>query len=345
VLSTLWSSISGKFADRFASASAPALIFWLGGLLAWSYAHDGMHALVRPASWLGRQGAFIQALVIAVVLVGVTASAVVVNRLTAPALRLLEGYWPSWAGPVQRTLVARQVRRGLAEDDEWQQLMRGIFGDAAGEQIAAGEHAAEREQIAAGEHAAAEKRAALAAEAAVRAQALARFGRLERARDARPSQPDLYMPTRIGNILRAAETRPRDKYGLDSVAVWPRLWLALPDSTRQEITVARAAVDSAVAASIWGILFLIFIPWTVLALPAGLALSAVAVLAWVPARAEVFGQLVVAAFDVHRTALYQQLRWPLPVSPQDERIQGKRLCSYLQKGSDSQEPVFRQPSG
>lgn len=177
----------------------------------------------------------------------------------------------------------------------------------------------------------------------MRAELLAKYGRLERARERRPSQPCLYLPTKTGNILRAAETRPRDRYGLDAVAVWPRLWLVLPDSTKQEINGARTALDSAVAASIWGILFLVFTGWTILALPIGLAVCAAAVLVWVPARAGVFCQLVVAAFDVHRTLLYQQLRWPLPVTPYDEQLRGKDVSSYLQKGSDDTTPTFTPP--
>jgi hypothetical protein len=340
VLTAFWGSVSGKLADRFAATSGPALIFWLGGLLAWSYAHGGIHALTRPASWLGRQSAFTQVLVIAVVLVGVTASAVVVNRLTTPVLRLLEGYWPEWADPVRRRLVERVARRYAAQDAAWQQVAVQLFDDtAAGPPEAASPPAVPDAPPEAGEAGNADA----ARRAAIRAEVLARYGRLERARSARPSRPELYLPTKIGNILRAAETRPRDKYDLDSIAIWPRLWLALPDSTRQEVTAARTALDSAVAASIWGILFLLFLPWTVLALPIGLAVSAVAVLAWIPNRAELFGQLVVAAFDVHRTALYQQLRWPLPVSPQDEHLQGRRLSTYLQKGSDRPEPVFSSP--
>jgi hypothetical protein len=351
VLTAFWGSISGKLSDRLAAVSAPALIFWLGGLLAWSYAHGGIHTLARPATWLSRQATITQVLVIAVVLVGVTGSSVLVNRLTPPALRLLEGYWPGWAGPVRRRLVERAVRRGIGEDADWQDLI-GQLDDAdpaapadPGAPSALAAPAAPAADPGAPADPDAEAPAAVAAAAADQAERLAKYGRLERARGRRPSRPEFYMPTKVGNILRAAETRPRDKYGLDSVAVWPRLWLTLPDSTRQEITAARAAVDGAVAASIWGILFLVFIPWTVLAVPVGLAVCAVAVLAWLPLRAQAFGELVVAAFDVHRTALYQQLRWPLPASPKDERLQGRLLSTYLQKGSHQPEPVFSPPPG
>ena len=75
----------------------------------------------------------------------------------------------------------------------------------------------------------------------------------------------------------------------------------------------------------------------------GLAVAAIAVTMWVPARAEVFGDLVVAAYDMHRIALYRQLRWPLPTDPENEQVQGKAISAYLQVGSDDPTPIFTQP--
>ena len=39
-----------------------------------------------------------------------------------------------------------------------------------------------------------------------------------------PSQPDQVMPTALGNVLRNAELHPRDRYGIDAVLTWPRLY-------------------------------------------------------------------------------------------------------------------------
>ncbi|MGW2183580.1 hypothetical protein ACWCXX_37285 [Streptomyces sp. NPDC001732] len=113
------------------------------------------------------------------------------------------------------------------------------------------------------------------------------------------------MPTRIGNTLRAVETRPVDKYGLDVVSVWPHLWLLLPDTARKEIATARVSLDASVAASIWGVLFVLFAPLTLWAVPAGLGVAVVAVVAWVPSRAEVYADLLEAGFDLYRRTLYE----------------------------------------
>jgi hypothetical protein len=42
-----------------------------------------------------------------------------------------------------------------------------------------------------------------------------------------PPNESLIMPTRLGNILRAAEAYPQDRYGADAVALWPRMVWAI----------------------------------------------------------------------------------------------------------------------
>ena len=44
-----WEGIGGKLADRWASTSVAALVFWLGGVLAWMSGNGGAHALDAPA--------------------------------------------------------------------------------------------------------------------------------------------------------------------------------------------------------------------------------------------------------------------------------------------------------
>jgi len=245
--------------------------------------------------------------VLVIALVAVSASGLVVSRATLPALRLLEGYWPA------RPRLVAAFRKRLTDkvDDQvtddlasWQDLRLKENPDGAD---------------------------------------LAEIYRLELAMHRRPDPPGPYQPTRIGNLLRAAEGRPGGKYGLDAVTVWPQLWLVLPAETQLEITAARTALDNSVAATIWGILFLAFTPWTILALPAGLIAAVVTAVAWVPARAEVFGSLFEAAFDLHRVALYQQLRWPLPANPAEEIEQGLLVTEYLWRGWDDPVPTFTTP--
>jgi hypothetical protein len=173
---------------------------------------------------------------------------------------------------------------------------------------------------------------------------LAAYNHLERRRRRRPAAAGYFLPTSIGNILRAAERRPVDKYGLDTITVWPHLWLLLPENIRTELCAARTSLDTAVVAATWGILFFAFTPFTWLAIPIGLAVTTIAVTAVIPARAQVFGDLIEAAYDLHRTAVYQQLRWPLPANPKEEHSAGVQLTSYLRRGSDSTTPTFTPPT-
>src|SRR5216684_8217288 len=94
MLTQFWEAIGNKFADRWASASIPALIFWTGGLLAWVRSRGGFSALGPAANWLGHQPVPTQIAVILITLLGIAATAMVVQRLTVPVQRLLEGYWP-----------------------------------------------------------------------------------------------------------------------------------------------------------------------------------------------------------------------------------------------------------
>ena len=65
------------------------------------------------------------------------------------------------------------------------------------------------------------------------------------------------MPLELGNILRAAETKPEEKYGLNAIVCWPRFWLLLPEETKQEISGARAALDVGAQAMFWSLLFIV----------------------------------------------------------------------------------------
>ncbi|MCM3920212.1 hypothetical protein ND748_00715 [Frankia sp. AiPs1] len=305
MLSAFWSSVGGRLADRWAAISAPALLFWLTGLAAWSYHRGGLHTLTVQTRWLDRQTGATQIAAIVTVLLAVAASALVVERLTTPVLRLLEGYWPRWTGPLRRRLASWLSDRAAADAPAWQAAHTLVTNTAT-----------------------------------PTVDQLAMYARLERRRRRRPSAPGYFLPTPIGNILRAAERRPIDKYGLDTVLLWPRLWPALPETTRADLLAARAALNNAVAATLWGILLCAFTPFTPLVIPVGLGLALTTVTAVIPGRAQVFGDLIEAAYDQHRTILYEQTRWPLPTNPHDERERGQALTAYLWRGSDNTTPTF-----
>ena len=149
------------------------------------------------------------------------------------------------------------------------------------------------------------------------------------------------MPTRLGNGMRAAELRPGLRYGLDSVVCWPRLWLLLPDASRQDISGARASLYLSAQAWTCAVLACAGAIWSWWALPLGIA-AAAAIYYWpVLGAARAYCDLVGAAYDVHRRLLYDALQWPYPANPADERVQGTRLTLYLRVGSRDSEPAFQ----
>ena len=301
-----WEGVAGKLADRWSSVSVAALVFWLGGLLAWAVGHGGVAALQRPAGWLSKQPNTTQIGILLVILIGVAGSGIAVSRLTRPALALLEGYWPGPFRGLRRRMTNRVVRNERVLEVEFVRLAAPVRDGTATPE--------ERE----------------------------RFAAIDRARRRLPAG-DRMLPTRIGNTLRACETRPVDKYGLDAVSLWPHLWLLLPENSRSEIASAQRALDTAVAACVWGVLFACFAPLTPWALPVGAVVALLAALVWAPANAEVYADLVEASFDLHRGALYAQLRWPLPDNPRDERAAGRSVTTYLIRGSDALSPTFVTP--
>ena len=258
-------------------------------------------------NWLNGQSTVAQLIVGLGALTLVATSTIVVRRVTTPVLRLMEGYWPAWLDRRAGRRRDQAADKKAADDKAWQERQRDTEH---------GEPSAQRRE---------------------------ELSRLEHRRRHRPVLDGELMPTRVGNILRAAETRPLHRYGLDAVVIWPRLWLVLPEPAVQELTGARAALDASVAAAIWGAGFVVFTPWAWWAAPAGIAIAAAAPSWWVPARAEVFADLVEAAYDLYRTDLYRQLRWPLPATPAEEHASGSMLTRYLLRGSNHPHPEFTPP--
>ena len=116
------------------------------------------------------------------------------------------------------------------------------------------------------------------------------------------------------------------------------MWPLLPDVLRADLVEARAHLNAAVRLIGWGVLTWLWVFWAWWALPLGII---VIVLTWFRAlgAAEVYGDLVRTAFDLHRFDVYTALRWPLPVETgETEHAHGEQLTQYLFRGL-TREPV------
>jgi hypothetical protein len=309
MLATLAGGVGGKLAERWAAAIfTPAFAFWTGGFVASLWASGALRAWRGFEPWLRAQPGIVHGALAVGVLLLIATSGIIVRQLTLPVLRLLEGYWP-WPLAAMRRLLVRRVKvRVAVRQARWEALAARID-----EGIASNEERDEQRDL----------------ELWLR-EYPATAGRL--------------MPTRLGNILRGAESWPGDKYGLDAVKVWPAFWIILPESTRAELADARTRLDSAATSWLWGALFAIWTPWAWWALAIAALVTTASYYVWVLSAARSYGRLIEGAFDVHRTALYSALRWPLPATPAAERTSGQAVTRYLWRGSDEPDPTFVAPA-
>jgi len=156
-----------------------------------------------------------------------------------------------------------------------------------------------------------------------------------------PEHEDLVLATRFGNIMRAAERYPQVLYMIDAIQMWPRLESVMPESQRDAVAAARAALDFWI--NLWLGAILVGATEAILALCAGewrapivlaALIFAIAVAKLAQAAASEFGLLVRASFDLYRGELSRQLGLKLPLDPRQEREMWKLL---------SQAMLFREP--
>ncbi|WP_433393866.1 hypothetical protein [Micromonospora sp. KLBMP9576] len=160
-------------------------------------------------------------------------------------------------------------------------------------------------------------------------------------------------PTRLGNVFRAAEAYPEDRYGMDAVFFWPRLYPLLPEPLRAELVGARSTIDlSLVSATFSGALSVLIIALAGIAdlgfartllLTAGLFLLARLLYLWSVSAAIRYCELVRSAFDISRRTLLVSYGVRLPAALAEERQIWLALGQLLYRGgvSEDQEDVLR----
>jgi hypothetical protein len=211
-----------------------------------------------------------------------------------PILRLIEGYWPRSFHKLRTWQTGRVSSSLLNKENQ--------FGNLANKYDAGTATVLEAE----------------------------RYALLETELDQYPQDVNLLLPTQVGNILRSAEEYSWRCYGLEITTTWPRLWLVMPDSAQKELTDARQALDWTVQLFMWGAAFIAWTVWDWWALLAGLVVAIAAYLR-LPSSADIYAQLLRAAYDLYRFDLYESLHWPLPVDSEREKEIGQALTIYLKR--------------
>lgn len=153
------------------------------------------------------------------------------------------------------------------------------------------------------------------------------------------AHPTDLLPTLLGNVLRRGERVAGDRYGLDMMVVYPRLYPHISD--RLESAVARQfeLITSTASLSIsFGLLSLATTPllarldpWSAAPLLAG----ALSLLAYRGAIAASRGhsRLLATVFDLHRFDLAKAMHYELPGNPRAEYVLNKDITDFLRPGS------------
>jgi hypothetical protein len=220
-----------------------------------------------------------------------------VQRLSLAVLRLFEGYWPRPFVRLSRVLANRNARM-IAQKRLRRQDLGSRFDQLSGDERA-------------------------------------EYNLLDAELPNFPKLDEHFLPTRLGNLLRAAEEYPNLRYGLEMSVVWPRLWLLLPETTREEISAARDALDTSTRRLVWSVLVAAWGMWAWWAPLLGM-LGGFIFYWTMLSDAGIYAELLRAAFDLHRFDLYRSMRWELPADPESEQAYGEALTAYLHRGSAPQ---------
>lgn len=150
------------------------------------------------------------------------------------------------------------------------------------------------------------------------------------------------LPTRLGNVMRAAERYPLYRYNADLILIWPRLLQVMPRQAVQDVEEARATLEFLLVLSLWFVGFAMLAPAVavisggsaavaLVCFAVGLGAAYAAYLSAIAAATE-YGEHLRALFDVHRFTLLQQLRVSTPVDHAGERLLWQGLGDFVGRG-------------
>ncbi|MFF7103462.1 hypothetical protein ACFY9X_25095 [Streptomyces nigra] len=167
------------------------------------------------------------------------------------------------------------------------------------------------------------------------------------------------MPTRLGNVLRRGERLAGDRYGLDSMVAYPRIYPYVSERLAEAMARNLELLTTTVSLSVsFGLLSAITLPllvrldlWSLVPLAA----FGLSVLAYRGAliTAAYAGTVFSTVFDVHRFDLAAAMRYALPRTAAEEFELNQSLTRYLSKAeshtlqddAELQDKRFSHPEG
>lgn len=292
MLTKVWESVGEGLAEKWIAQLGPALVFWSSGLFFWL----GWQGLVNLSKTLLALDTLQQIMLLAGFLFLVITSANLVQRMSYLALRFLEGYWPPILGWMDNWKTSRWSSRYQSNLKRWGDLQNKVLSGKATRS---------------------EKRQVIF---------------LDRQLHYIPADPNDYMPTEVGNILRMAETTPRHVYGLDPIVCWPHLWSLMPDSVRNGLGDIRQQLYQTCELWLWGVLFAFWVYFAWWAVLIGL------LWAWIAYRLTInitrnYADLIIAAFDLYHWEIYKSLHLDMPKNTKEGKDFGEKVTEFLWRGT------------
>lgn len=311
MFSTVLQELKGYFGREFLVGAFFPLLLFVG--LSVAVGIEITIGLLSALAQWEKLSALTQALLLVGGLIAIAALAYLVQNFQYSIVRLFEGY--SWRVPplscVRKARVDYHKARAKALDDQMQQAL------LAGDDDTLRERAFEL---------------------------LTYYPPLLQ-------HPDLFMPTQIGNILRASEVYALDRYGLDSVVIWSRLRPVLKTEALAPLDDKRMTLDSlllvtflaAFFALFWCAVLLFTHRWDLFVLCAlGLPL------AWICYQNAVqgaiaYGEQIKATFDVFRGEVLKALDKETPAALEQEKTVWNKLTRFYYYNETDDSEFFKPP--
>lgn len=257
----------------------------------------------NPVSWWLAQNTSSQTLFALAFLLVVTVGAYVLQSFASPLIRWYEGYWPAW--------MLFLIRWG-------QVTMRKMLESTAGRVAADGSLKTEATSLSAEDQLS-------------RQMAFGRYVSF-------PQDEGRVRPTRLGNVLTAAEEYAFELYNLDTVLWWPRLVPLLPDTLRSQIDATLTPLFALLNLStIFMVLCLATLLLGILTFNVvifcfgGLTYLVLSRMCYVAAvmQASDYGQQIRVAFDLYRFSVLKQMRLPVPKTQAEEAALWDSLNKWI----------------
>jgi hypothetical protein len=160
---------------------------------------------------------------------------------------------------------------------------------------------------------------------------------LHRRRESYPSDPQTFLPTRLGNALRCGELTAGERYGLGTLITWPRILPFVPPDLRQAVSELHGQIDAGARLTVaLGICTGLCLPtfvtrgWWNLVTAGTLAAAAVAYTGAVNAASRL-NTIIATVFDLCRFDLIGGMHLPLPLDHAEELDRNRQLSWFLRQ--------------